>query len=51
MSDAQRSRFERLYRSMHGDRHDMTRTYLGYASEIVNRAFFFWQSGLESGAA
>ena len=51
MSDAQRSRFERLYRSMHGDRHDMTRTYLGYASEVVNRAFFFWQSGLESRAS
>lgn len=48
MTEMNRIRFERLYRSVHGNKHDMTRSYLGYQSEVVDRAFFFWLEGRES---
>ncbi|WP_312836661.1 hypothetical protein [Pantoea sp.] len=48
MSESLRTRFERLYRSVHGDKHDMTRSHLGYREEVVDRAFFFWLEGRES---
>lgn len=38
MSEGIRIRFERLYRSVHGDKHDMRRTYLGYRNETVVEA-------------
>jgi hypothetical protein len=47
MSEGIRIRFERLYRSVHGDKHDMSRTYLGYEDAAVDRAFFFWLEGRE----
>lgn len=50
MSELTRIRFERLYRSVHGNKHDMTRSHLGYQSEVVDRAFFFWLEGRESAA-
>lgn len=50
MSESTRIRFERLYRSIHGDKHDMTRSYLGYQDDAVDRAFFFWLEGMESAA-
>ncbi|WP_418156830.1 hypothetical protein RA290_05695 [Pantoea agglomerans] len=43
-------RFERLYRSVHGDKHNLTRSHLGYQDAIVDRAFFFWLEGRESAA-
>jgi len=48
--DALRIRFERLYRSVHGNKHSMSRTYLGYADPSVDSAYFFWKSGIETGA-
>lgn len=49
MSDQRRSQFERLYRSIHGEKHNLTRSYLGYENPQVNSAFFFWSLGLELG--
>lgn len=51
MTEAIRIRFERLYRSVHGDKHDLRRAYLGYRDESVDRAFFFWLAGREGARA
>lgn len=48
MTEMNRIRFERLYHSVHGDKHSMTRSHLGYQDETVDRAFFFWLEGRES---
>lgn len=48
MNESARIRFERFYRSVHGDKHNLTRSHLGYQDAIVDRAFFFWLEGLES---
>ena len=51
MSDSIRNCFERFYRSVHGDRHSMTRSHLGYQDEVVDRAFFFWLAEREGARA
>ncbi len=51
MSEGIRIRFERLYRSVHGDKHDLRRTYMGYRDAVVDRAFFFWLEGREGAAS
>lgn len=51
MSEGIRIRFELLYRSVHGDRHDLRRTYMGYRDAVVDRAFFFWLEGREGAAS
>ena len=51
MSESTRIRFERFYRSVYGNKHEMTRSHLGYREEIVDRAFFFWLAGREGVAA
>ncbi|MDN4131891.1 hypothetical protein [Pantoea ananatis] len=50
MNELTRSRFELLYRSVHGDKHNLTRSHLGYQDAMVDRAFFFWLEGMESAA-
>ncbi|MCZ4057818.1 hypothetical protein O3W44_00165 [Pantoea sp. LMR881] len=50
MSESIRSRFERLYRSIHGNKFSLVRTHLGYQDAVVDRAFFFWLEGRESAA-
>ncbi|WP_190316356.1 hypothetical protein [Pantoea sp. M_5] len=50
MTEMNRIRFERLYRSIHGDKHNLTRSHLGYQDAVVDRAFFFWLEGSESAA-
>lgn len=50
MTEMNRMRLERLYRSVHDDKHSLTRSHLGYQDAIVDRAFFFWLEGRESAA-
>ncbi|MDJ0087683.1 hypothetical protein [Pantoea allii] len=50
MNEMNRILFERLYRSVHGDKHELTRSHLGYQDATVDRAFFFWLEGMESAA-
>ncbi|MEN4566096.1 hypothetical protein [Pantoea agglomerans] len=42
MTEMNRVRFERLYRSVHGDKHNLIRSHLGYQDATVDRALFFW---------
>ena len=51
MRESIRSSFERFYHSVHGDKHSMTRSHLGYQDEVVDRAFFFWLAGREGARA
>lgn len=51
MSESIRSSFERFYHSVHGDKHSVTRSHLGYRDEVVDRAFFCWLAGREGARA
>ncbi|WP_312839310.1 hypothetical protein [Pantoea piersonii] len=51
MSERTRNSFERFYRSVHGDKHSMARSHLGYQDDSVDRAFFFWLAGREGAKA
>lgn len=51
MSERIRRSFERFYQSVHGNKHSMSRSHLGYQDEVVDRAFFFWLAGREGAKA